>query len=133
MSFTVGKTYHCPIIPNNPSIKIEQAIPFRTKTYRITSTNLFDCDFVNFGNNYIYFTNSKKYNRRNYGDNDILGRYKHNEHALLNAFNNKNECVLYCEKIGRRDNWMEKDPDEVPTRPNSPRTTFFNTNINIIF
>lgn len=127
MAFTVGKEYICngAISGEHISIRIIQTVPV-LNLYKITSTNLFDCDFVQANRPFMFFTNSNAYDSR-IGENDILGRFNRGDESLTSIFN-KEVCLRFCEYIGTRSNWQEVEQStqsawertEIGTRPNSP-------------
>ena len=127
MAFTVGKEYICQGISSEPiRIRILQRIHSIPNLYKITSTNLFNSDFVQASRPYMIFTYSGAYDDR-IGENDILGRWARGEEILTSTFCRR-ACLGFCEHIGTRSNWQELEESvqsafencEIETRPNSP-------------
>lgn len=107
MAFTIGKEYICQgqdFFSEPIRMRILQAVP-APNLYKITSTNLFNSDFVQAHTPFMIFTNSRRWDGR-VGENDILGRFIRGEESLTNIFN-REDCLRFCEYIGTRSNWQE--------------------------
>tara|TARA_E500000331_G_C17136132_1_gene660548 strand:- start:489 stop:911 length:423 start_codon:yes stop_codon:yes gene_type:complete len=140
MVFTEGREYICQGISSEPiRIRILQRVYSIPDLYKITSTNLFNSDFVQESTPFMIFTYSGAYDGRT-GENDILGRWARGEESIRSTFCRR-ACLGFCEHIGTRSNWQEVEESaqsaleqcEAPTRPNSPRRRSFTLNTNIRF
>ena len=140
MVFTVEKEYICQGISSEPiRIRILQRVDAIPNLYKISSTNLFNSDFVQESTPFMIFTYSRAYDGR-IGENDILGRFDRGDESLTSIFN-REVCVRFCEYIGTRSNWLEVEESaqsaleqcEARTRPNSPHSRSFTLNTNIRF
>lgn len=141
MAFTVGKEYICQGISSEPiRIHILQSVYGIPNLYKITSTNLFNSNYVQVCHPFMFFSlHPERYG--SLGLNEILARWEKREQSLIDKFNSKIECANFCMRVGTRSNWQEVEESarnafelsEAPTRPNSPHRKSFTLNNNIRF